>query len=77
LTSDIRTPNYFDLDMSAAKDIGLYRETTLQLRLDSFNTFNQVIFAGPSASFGAQGFGAITSQSNNPRQLQISAKFIF
>jgi len=77
LTSQIRTPAYFDLDMSASKDIGLYRESVLQIRIDSFNAFNQVIFAGPSASFGSQGFGSITSQNNNPRQFQVSAKFVF
>lgn len=80
LTPNIRTPAYFDLDMSAGKDIKIYREALLQFRVDSFNAFNQVIFAGPSVSslsFGSQGFGAITSQSNNPRQFQLSAKFIF
>jgi hypothetical protein len=77
LTSNIRTPAYYDLDLSASKDIRLYRETMLQFRIDSFNAFNQVIFSGPSASSGAQGFGTITSQSNNPRQFQLSGKFIF
>jgi Carboxypeptidase regulatory-like domain len=77
LTSNIRTPAYYDLDLSASKDIRLYRETILQFRIDSFNAFNQVIFSGPSASSGAQGFGTITSQSNNPRQFQLSGKFIF
>lgn len=77
LTPNIRTPASYDLDMSASKDIGLYRETLLQFRVDSFNAFNQVIFAGPSASFGSQGFGTITSQNNNPRQFQLSAKFVF
>lgn len=77
LTSNIRTPAYYDLDLSAAKDVRLYESTSLQFRVDSFNAFNQVIFSGPSASFGAQGFGTITSQSNNPRQFQLSAKLIF
>ena len=77
LTSGIRTPSYFDLDLSAAKDVRLSEKTFLQFRVDSFNAFNQVIFSGPSASFGSQSFGSITSQNNSPRQFQLSGKLVF
>jgi hypothetical protein len=35
------------------------------------------MFALPNAALGGANFGAVTSQQNQPRQLQLALKFIY
>jgi hypothetical protein len=50
--------------------------TTVQFRVESFNTLNRANFNQPQNFLGAAGFGAITS-AQNPRLLQLGLKFLF
>jgi hypothetical protein len=48
-----------------------------EIRLESFNVLNTPQFCGPEQQFGSGNFGRITSQCNDPRQVQLGAKFYF
>ena len=76
---------------NSVKAIPLYEELALKFRVEFFNAFNRVQFAGPGtssqpnqSSIGAytgpisSSFGTISpTQSNNPRELQGSLRLSF
>ncbi|MGH9445655.1 MAG: TonB-dependent receptor domain-containing protein, partial [Terriglobia bacterium] len=85
-------PNVFaegtrDADLSLFKEIPIHKlgeAGHLELRLESFNTFNHVQFSppnttvyssGPGSSVGS--FGLVTGQYNTPRVVQIAMKLYF
>jgi hypothetical protein len=63
--------------MSLFRDVPIHENMTLNLRLEAFNLFNRVQFGAPNTQFGNSQFGWITQQFNNPRLLQLSARFSF
>jgi hypothetical protein len=50
---------------------------TLELRLETFNTFNTPQFSNPDAKLGDAVFGHITSTKIDNRQLQLGLKYRF
>lgn len=74
-----RIPGTDNLTASLFKEVPLgFREgARLQIRLEAFNVFNRVQFAGPDANVGDATFGQITSQANQPRQVQIGLKLYY
>lgn len=74
---NLRQPGTNNLSASLLKDIPLaFREgARLQFRAESFNLFNRVQFGAPATNVGLSNFGAITSQANQPRILQLALKF--
>jgi hypothetical protein len=88
-TEQVRQPTMPNLDVSLQKSVPIHEAMNFQLRLDSFNAFNSVLFGGPDtnpgdgpASFtpgsGWSGFGTVgPTQQNFPRILQVSGKFVF
>lgn len=77
--SNARIPGTDNLTASAFKEIGLgFREgARLQIRLEAFNVFNRVQFGAPDTNVGDATFGQITSQANQPRQVQIGLKLYY
>ena len=73
----MRGPINFQDDVSAIKNFPIHSTTSLQFRLEAFNVLNKVQFALPNASVNSAGFGQITSQSNNPRNVQLALKLFF
>ena len=71
------SPYLFSSDLSLFKEVRVFDLGTLQLRMETFNTFNFVQFGSPNTSVTSSSFGAITSQNNSPRQLQFGAKYNF
>lgn len=71
------SPHLFSSDLSLFKEVHFYEGGTLQLRIETFNTFNYVQFGSPNTSVTSSSFGTITSQNNSPRQMQFGAKFNF
>jgi hypothetical protein len=65
-----RGPNYYNWDMSLAKNTQLYERLNLQLRFDYFNVFNRVNLQGVDSNLADSSFGRSTSQFN-PRWLQL------
>lgn len=76
-----------DVDMSLFRDfhIGLGEGRYFEFRAESFNLFNNVVFAVPDDSLSDSTiisnnhplFGQVQSQHNAPRQLQMSLKFYY
>jgi carboxypeptidase family protein len=81
-----RGPGINNWDISLFKNINFTESRYLQLRLESFNTFNHVQPAGVNNAFGASNAGdptTITSNSGqinayrNPRNVQLGIKLYF
>jgi len=72
-----RVSGYNNLDFSLVKETPLYEDVHLELRAESFNTYNVVIPGNPGTTVGTSSAGLATSQGNSPRQLQFGAKIIF
>ncbi len=75
LTSD-GTKN-LDLSIFRTFHVGLGESRFFEFRAESFNLFNRVMFAIPNAALGGANYGAVTSQQNSPRQLQLALKFVY
>jgi hypothetical protein len=75
-------PGYTDLDFGLSKSMALGRENhRLMLRGDFFNLFNHPNFDVPAHVLGASNFGQILSENaygnKPPRQIQLSARYVF
>src|ERR1022692_4286848 len=57
--------------------VGLGENRYFEFRAEAFNLFNNVVFGYPDSSLADSNFGRVTSQSNQPRQLQGGLKFYF
>jgi len=74
----LRGPSFFNQSLSVKRQFTLYERLKLTLQADSINPFNNVSFSAPSNSISsASSFGRITSQANNPRDLQFGARLTF
>jgi hypothetical protein len=75
-------PGYTNLDFGLSKSMALRRENhRLQLRGDFFNLFNHPNFDIPSHVLGGSNFAEVLSSNaygnKPPRQIQLSARYIF
>jgi hypothetical protein len=76
--ADVRAPGSKNFDMLAARRIRLPEPFSLDFRVEFFNAFNRVQFAGPNTSIATSSFGQIfLTQVNSPRQLQAGLRFSF
>jgi hypothetical protein len=74
----IRSPWRNNVDLSVSKNVATGGPTSLSLRLEVLNVFNQVQWAAPaSTAFGNSSFGQITNQANNMRMVQATVRFQF
>ncbi len=72
-------PGYVDVDMAVQRSFQLGEKVTMPVRFESFDVANKPNFFAPSGSSlqdGTSSFGTI-SQANDPREMQLSVKFIF
>ncbi|MFB3827707.1 MAG: TonB-dependent receptor domain-containing protein [Bryobacteraceae bacterium] len=74
---DLRSPGAHNWDLSLFKEFGLREGWLLQFRAEAFNAFNRVRFGSPNTSVTSNQFGAISTQSNSPRQVQFGLKLLF
>jgi hypothetical protein len=78
-------PGFSNTDLSVIKNVNLAGTARLQLRLETFNIFNQANFGQPGriASVGSTSFGVInntrfpTGDSGSARQVQLAIKVLF
>jgi hypothetical protein len=77
--SDVNQPTAWDLDAMVEKYTQVSEHSGFTFRAESFNALNNVTFAGPTTSFTSSTFGeeATLSQTNTPRNLQLSLRFTF
>jgi hypothetical protein len=78
--SSVRADGFNNMDASILKNFNFTSKAYLQLRLETFNTFNHAVFAAPNVSSATNSnFGYITSTYANslPRQVQLGARIVF
>lgn len=81
----INGPAFFNSDISAFKNIPLYRETELQFRAETYNTFNNVNLTMGNSTVNLQtliqdqgtGVNQINGADGNPREMQFALKLLF
>jgi hypothetical protein len=78
--NSLRGPNYFNSDLAVLKNFELpwfsSKTSTLQVRFEAFNLFNQVNLNNPQSSYTSTTFGRVTS-ARTMRTIQLGAKLMF
>ena len=74
VNGDVRRPWNLTENISLAKTITMTNQVRLDVRFESFNIFNRVIWGEPEQNFNSANFGLITTQGNSPRQMQFGLK---
>jgi hypothetical protein len=76
---DVRDCGINNLDLGVFKNnrFGPDGRFNLQVRGEFFNVANRARFLDPGTVFGTAQFGVVSSQLNNPRQIQIALKLLF
>jgi hypothetical protein len=72
-------PGLENFDIALSKSISLGESRALQLRLETFNTFNHAQFFGPASVNGeitSSAFGQVVS-ADSPRLVQLGVKLMF
>ena len=75
----LRSPGYFNADMSAFKDFHITESQSVGFRFDAFNAFNIVSYGNPDSGITDGNFGNVSLQGtrSTERHLQFSAKYTF
>ena len=73
----LRTAGVNNWDFALTKDTSLNERFHLLFTAQFLNLFNRVQFGQPGVQVGAIGFGQVTSQVNNPRQVQLALRLAF
>jgi outer membrane receptor protein involved in Fe transport len=68
-------PGLWTTDLSLVKRFS-FTSFSADVRVEAFNLFNHTNYGDPAATFGAAGFGAITS-AGNPRIVQLAVRAAF
>jgi hypothetical protein len=74
---DVRGDSVRNLDISALKNFRFGERFRLQFRGEFFNAFNTPRFGMPGPGVASQTFGVISTQANQPRQLQGALKLFW
>jgi hypothetical protein len=69
-------PGLFNFNLAAFKSFAFTEDVKLQIRVETFNTFNHTEFQNIDASTNDANFGQVTS-TYDPRVLQLGAKLAF
>ena len=69
-------PGYNCWEIGLYKDTKITENTKIELRLETFNTFNHTQFQNPASDINSPTFGQVFA-AQAPRILQLAAKFIF
>ncbi len=74
--SGLRTPGQRNTDLSVQKTVGVHG-TSVTLRADVLNLFDDPLFGAPVATFGTSNFGQITTVNGFARSIQFQARVSF
>ncbi len=72
----IRGPGRDNWNISLIKNFAFTEQRGIELRVESFNTFNHTQFNGVSTTYTSSNFGAVTS-AFDPRVFQMGVKLHF
>lgn len=70
-------PGFVNLDFSAFRKFPIRERAPAELRMESFNFTNTPHFSNPGSTFGAAGFGEVTTAAQDQRQFQFALKVTF
>jgi len=70
-------PKYINLDVAMHKSFRIREGQTVQIRLESYNVFNQTRFGLPNTNLTSPDFGRINSTVGNQRKLQFALRYQF
>src|SRR5262249_9313029 len=75
---NLRNQSFLNVNLSLAKNFNLGEGRRLQFRAEALNAFDRPYFgAGINLDPNNAAFGFVTAQRNNPRDVQLGAKFTF
>lgn len=75
--SNLRGDGIRNLDLSLSKEFKIREGKVLQVRAETFNSFNHQRFAFPDVGSGDGVFGDVTQTTGNFRRMQFGARFQF
>lgn len=70
-------PSVADIDLSVRREFRVRESWRFSLQADAFNINNATYFAAPGLNIDSKSFGTYSAQANQPRKLQLSARFTF
>ncbi|HXE09324.1 MAG TPA: TonB-dependent receptor [Acidobacteriaceae bacterium] len=70
-------PAVADIDLSVRREIPIVESVKLAIQADAFNVPNSVYFNAVGTSLNSASYGTYTSQNNQARKLQFSARLTF
>ena len=73
-------PSQKQVDFALAKNIAFRERSTVEVRWEAFNAFNQATFTNPNSTLPTAGvgtMGAITSTIGGPRTMQVALRLKF
>jgi hypothetical protein len=74
----LKNPASWHLDSGLRRSFPLFREgLQFVFEADCLNTWNNVVFGSPNATFGSSAFGTISGISNSPRDFQFAGHVTF
>jgi hypothetical protein len=75
----LRNPHTWDWDTGLRRTFPIHENLAFQFEADCLNTWNNVVFSSPSASWaqGSTSFGSIAGISNAPRDYQFAGHITF
>jgi outer membrane receptor protein involved in Fe transport len=73
-----RMPSFFNVDVSLNKQFAVTEKQHLDFRAEFYNLPNMTMFGAPARDVSSPStFGLISSQANNPRNIQLGLKYVF
>jgi hypothetical protein len=73
----MRADNLHLMDLGLYKNFSMPRGSKLQLRFELINALNYTVLFAPDQNPRNATFGFITTDRNNPRDLQIGLRYTF
>ena len=73
----LRAPGYSNVDLAISKRFLTFGRQYILFRGEMFNALNHPNFGPPQANIQSQAFGTITTTVNDPRVVQLVAKYYF
>jgi hypothetical protein len=74
---DLFAPHIADIDASVRREFPVYEAVHFIFQGDVFNLPNRTYFAAPNTTLSSSNYGYFTSQGNQPRKFQFSARLTF
>ncbi|HTM31313.1 MAG TPA: hypothetical protein VL263_08405, partial [Vicinamibacterales bacterium] len=74
--NSVRGPGFQRTDLSIFKNFNFATTQRIQVRIETFNLFNQARFGQPVGTLGAANFGQITT-ADDGRIIQLALKYSF